>query len=82
MTTLPTVVAVTGITGLATGLGALPVCFRTRVTHRVCDAALGLAAGLMLATSVSGLSLPGMEERALAAVMSGVLVGDAVVAVV
>jgi len=77
MTTLPTVVAVTGIAGLATGLGALPVFVRARVTHRAYDAALGLAAGLMVAASVFGLILPGMEAGTLAAVTTGVLVGGA-----
>ncbi|PAU84353.1 ZIP family metal transporter [Halorubrum salipaludis] len=75
MTTLQTVVAVTGVAGLATGLGALPVFFRARVTHRVYDAALGLAAGLMVAASVFGLIIPGMEEGTLAAVMTGLLLG-------
>ena len=75
MTTLPTVVAVTGAAGVATGVGALPVFFRTRVTHRVYDAALGLAAGLMVAASVFGLILPGMEEGTLTAVMAGLLLG-------
>ncbi|KDS91225.1 zinc permease [Halorubrum saccharovorum] len=75
MTTLSTVVAVSGVTGLATGLGALPVFFRARVTHRVYDAALGLAAGLMVAASVFGLIIPGMEEGTLTAVMAGLLLG-------
>jgi ZIP family zinc transporter len=77
MTALPNVVAVTGIAGLATGLGALPVFFRARVTHRVYDAALGLAAGLMVAASVFGLIVPGLEEGTLRAVMAGVLLGGA-----
>jgi len=75
MTDLPTVVAIAGATGLATGLGALPVFARARVSHRVYDAALGLAAGLMVAASVFGLILPGMEEGTLAAVMAGVVGG-------
>lgn len=75
MTTLSTVVAVSGLTGVATGLGALPVFVRRRVTHRVYDAALGLAAGLMVAASVFGLIIPGTEEGTLAAVMTGVLLG-------
>ena len=75
MTDLPTVVAITGVAGLATGLGALPVFVRARVTHRVYDAALGLAAGLMVAASVFGLILPGMEDGSLAAVMLGVVAG-------
>ena len=78
MTTLVNLVAVSGIAGIVTGLGALPVFFRARVTHRVYDAALGLAAGLMVAASVFGLILPGTEEGTLAAVMAGVLLGGAV----
>ncbi|QWC20247.1 ZIP family metal transporter [Halorubrum sp. 2020YC2] len=75
MTTLGSVLGVTSVAGLATGLGALPVFFRHRVTHRVYDAALGLAAGLMVAASVFGLVIPGMEEGTLRAVMAGVLLG-------
>jgi ZIP family zinc transporter len=37
--------------GLATGLGALPVLLGRRVPHRAFDAALGFAAGVMLALS-------------------------------
>ena len=77
MSDLFTVVAVTGTAGLATGIGALPVFARARVTHRTYDAALGLAAGLMVAASVFGLVLPGMEEGTLSAVMLGVLLGGA-----
>lgn len=78
MTTLTTVLGVTTVAGVATGLGALPVFFRARVTHRTYDAALGLAAGLMVAASVFGLVLPGMEEGTLAEVMAGLAVGGAV----
>ena len=78
MTDLPTVVAITGVAGLATGLGALPVFVRARVTHRVYDAALGLAAGLMVAASVFGLILPGIEEGSLAEVMLGLVAGGLV----
>ena len=78
MTDLLTVVTVTGVAGLATGLGALPVFGRTRVSHRVYDAALGLAAGLMVAASVFGLILPGMEEGTLATVMGGLVIGGLV----
>jgi len=75
MTDLLAVVAVSGATGLATGLGAVPVFARARVTHRVYDGALGLAAGLMVAASVFGLIIPGTEQGSLAAVMAGVLLG-------
>ncbi len=78
MSDLLTVVAITGVAGLATGLGALPVFARARVSHRTYDAALGLAAGLMVAASVFGLVLPGMEEGSLTAVMAGVVLGGLV----
>ncbi|TKX84667.1 ZIP family metal transporter, partial [Halorubrum sp. SS5] len=78
MTTLPALLGVTTVAGLATGLGALPVFFRSKVTHRVYDAALGLAAGLMVAASVFGLIIPGLEEGTLSAVMIGVFLGGIV----
>jgi ZIP family zinc transporter len=66
---------VTTLTGAATGLGALPVFVRARVTHRIYDAAVGLAAGIMISASVFGLIIPGMEEGTLEAVITGVFVG-------
>ncbi|OYR57045.1 ZIP family metal transporter [Halorubrum halodurans] len=75
MTDLPTVIGIAGATGLVTGIGALPVFVRARVSHRTYDAALGLAAGLMIAASVFGLILPGTEEGSLEAVLAGLLVG-------
>jgi ZIP family zinc transporter len=72
---LTAVLAVTTATGVATGLGALPVFFRASVTHRTYDAALGLAAGIMLAASVFALIIPGMEAGGLTTVMAGVFVG-------
>ena len=55
------VTTITTATGLATGIGALPVFVRTKVSHRVYDASLGLAAGIMFAASVFALIIPGME---------------------
>ncbi|ELZ39826.1 ZIP family metal transporter [Halorubrum tebenquichense] len=75
MTTFTTMLAVTSAAGLVTALGAVPVFFRARVTHRTYDAALGLAAGLMIAASVFGLVIPGLESGSLTAVMSGLFVG-------
>ncbi|SMO78639.1 ZIP family metal transporter [Halorubrum cibi] len=75
MTDLPTVIGIAGATGLVTGIGALPVFVRAHVSHRTYDAALGLAAGLMIAASVFGLILPGTEEGSLEAVLAGLLVG-------
>jgi zinc transporter, ZIP family len=39
------------VAGLATGLGGLPVLLGRRVSHRVLDAVLGFAAGVMFAVS-------------------------------
>ena len=75
VTTISTVLLITTATGLATGIGALPVFVRTKVSHRVYDASLGLAAGIMFAASVFALIIPGMEEGGLRPVMAGVFLG-------
>ena len=75
MSDIVTVLAVTTATGVATGLGAVPVFFRMRVSHRTYDAALGLAAGIMFAASVFALIIPGMDEGGLRPVMVGVFLG-------
>lgn len=75
MSDFGTMLVVTAVAGTATGLGALPVFLRAKVSHRVYDAALGLAAGIMVAASVFGLILPGTEEGGLGAVMLGVFLG-------
>lgn len=75
MSDFQTLLIVTTIAGAVTGLGAIPVFFRTRVTHRTYDASLGLAAGIMIAASVFGLILPGMEQGSLGEVMAGVFLG-------
>ena len=75
MSAFTTMLAVTTVAGLATGLGALPTLLGARVSHRVYDAALGLAAGIMFAASVFGLIIPGMELGTLSQVMVGVFIG-------
>jgi len=70
-----TMLVVTTVAGLVTGLGAVPTLFGARVSHRVYDAALGLAGGIMIAASVFGLIIPGLELGALWEVMLGVFVG-------
>jgi ZIP family zinc transporter len=70
-----TMLLVTTVAGLLTGLGALPTLLGARVSHRVYDAALGLAGGIMVAASVFGLIIPGMEQGTLTAVMAGVFIG-------
>jgi ZIP family zinc transporter len=52
-----TMLVVTTVAGLVTGLGALPTMLGARVSHRVYDAALGLAGGIMVAASVFGFGL-------------------------
>ncbi len=75
MADLMTVLLVTSVTGIATGLGAIPVFFRTAVSHRTYDASLGLAAGIMFAASVFALIIPGMEAGGLQTVILGVFIG-------
>jgi ZIP family zinc transporter len=72
MTPFETMLAVTTVTGLVTGLGAVPVLLGSHVSHRVYDASLGLAGGIMIAASVFGLIIPGTEQGALWQVMLGV----------
>lgn len=69
--------------GLATGLGALPALWPWRIPPRALDAALGFAAGVMLAASAFGLVLPGIGigrgqlglVGGTAAVLGGLLAG-------
>ena len=75
MTPFQTMLVVTTAAGLVTGLGAVPVLLSARVSHRVYDAALGLAGGTMVAASVFGLIIPGTEQGALWQVMAGVFLG-------
>ena len=78
MTTFTTMIAVSSVAGAVTALGAIPIFFRARVSHRTYDAALGLAAGLMVAASVFGLVIPGLEAGTLEEVMAGLFVGGVV----
>jgi len=75
MSEFVTMLGVTTVAGAATGLGALPVFVRHRVSHRTYDATLGLAAGIMIAASVFGLVVPGLEEGTLASVVAGIFLG-------
>jgi len=49
------------LAGLATGVGALPILARIRVTDRLLDVLLGGAAGVMLAATAFSLIMPGIE---------------------
>jgi ZIP family zinc transporter len=66
--------------GLATGLGALPLLFVSRVSDRVRDTALGFGAGVMLAAAAFSLLLPAIEmvgNAGTIAIAFGLLAGGA-----
>lgn len=69
------VVGVAALAGCATGIGALPIFFTDRVSHRVYDGAVGLAAGIMVGAAVFALILPGLELGTLWEVAAGTLLG-------
>lgn len=75
MPSLLEVVVVAGIAGCATGLGALPIFFTERFSHRAYDGALGLAAGIMFGAAVFALILPGLELGSLWEVAAGIAAG-------
>jgi ZIP family zinc transporter len=75
MASFETMLMVTTVAGLVTGLGAVPILLGARVSHRVYDASLGLAGGIMVAASVFGLIIPGTEQGSLWQVMIGVFIG-------
>lgn len=52
--------AATMITGIATGVGALPVLFFKKISSRINDSLMGFGAGVMMAASVFSLLLPAM----------------------
>jgi len=49
------------LAGLATGLGAIPVLFYRQITHKMLNAMLGGAAGVMLAATAFSLIVPGIQ---------------------
>ncbi len=50
------------LAGLATGVGALPALFLTKVPDKVMNTLLGGAAGVMLAATSFSLIVPGIEH--------------------
>jgi zinc transporter, ZIP family len=77
MVSISTVFLVSLLAGCATGLGALPILFTDRISHRSYDAALGLAAGVMFGAAVFALVIPGLEIGSIGEVVGGVVVGGA-----
>jgi ZIP family zinc transporter len=69
-------------TALATGLGAIPVFLFGQRTERATPFLLGFAAGVMGVAAVAGLLIPASEEGSAGAVIAGLAVGVAFLAVV
>lgn len=62
-------------TGLATGIGALPVLFTTKVLDWLLDGMLGFAAGVMLAAPAFSLLVPAIELGGVSITILGLLMG-------
>jgi ZIP family zinc transporter len=75
MSPLGEVVLVATIAGCTTGIGALPLLLTDRISHRVYDGSLGLAAGIMVGAAVFALVLPGLELGPPLEVVAGILAG-------
>ncbi|MFC6769538.1 ZIP family metal transporter, partial [Natrinema soli] len=75
MSPLGEVVLVAAIAGCTTGIGALPLLLTDRISHRVYDGSLGLAAGIMVGAAVFALVLPGLELGSPLEVVAGILAG-------
>jgi len=69
-------------TGLATGVGALPVLITLRVGDKLLDGLLGFAAGVMLAATSFSLLIPSMETGGIWVTVAGVLIGSTFVALI
>jgi len=69
------------LTGFATGAGALPVLFTTRVSERLLDAMLGFAAGVMLAATAFSLIVPAIELGGIWPAVLGIFIGALFLAV-
>ncbi len=63
------------LAGLATGVGALPVFFMTKVSERILDAMLGFAAGVMLAASAFSLVIPAIALGGVWLTALGIIIG-------
>lgn len=68
-------------TALATGLGAIPVFFLGTRAAQLTPFLLGFAAGVMGVASIAGLLIPATDEGSAAAVLGGLALGVALVAV-
>ena len=55
-------IVASSMTGLATGIGALPVFFTRRIPNKLMDSLLGFAAGVMLAATSFSLIIPAIQS--------------------
>jgi ZIP family zinc transporter len=69
------------LTGFATGVGALPVLFTTKVSDQLMDALLGFAAGVMLAATAFSLIVPAIELGGIWPAVLGIFIGALFLAV-
>jgi len=70
------------IAGLATGVGTLPLIFVKRISKSVEDILLGFAAGIMIFASSFSLIGPALKEKNIIQVITGMIVGTIIMAVV
>ena len=77
MVSFGAVILIATLAGCATGLGAIPAVYTDRISHRVYDGALGLAAGIMVGAAVFALVVPGLDLGTPWEVVGGVLLGGA-----
>ncbi len=63
------------VAGCATGLGAIPVLFTTKVSEKLLDVMLGFSAGVMLAASFFSLLLPAINFGGIWMTILGFIVG-------
>jgi ZIP family zinc transporter len=61
--------------GLATGIGAIPILFTTKVSERLLDGMLGFAAGVMLAATSFSLIVPAIALGGIWTSILGILLG-------
>jgi len=68
-------IVATVVTGVATGVGALPILFIRNIPSRLLDALLGFAAGVMLAATAFSLIVPAIELGGIWPATLGLLIG-------
>lgn len=66
------------ISALSTGLGAIPILFMTKVTHRLRDILLAYAAGIMTSASMYSLIPEALSQSNLIVLSIGIMAGSCV----